>query len=441
MAAIDVGVTPGRAALGGGVVFLLALSVFINYVDRGNLATAAPLIKDQLGLTATQVGVLISTFYWTYVPAQLLAGWLSEKINPYRTLALGLALWSVATLLTGLASGFAVLVALRLLLGLGESVAYPCSSKLLAQHLPHHRLGVANGMISTGQSLGPAFGTLAGGLLMAQFGWRPVFVVFGLASLVWLWPWLVSTRRLSTAKHAAVAAAAPPLRVLLARRELWGASLGHFCSNYALYFLLSWLPLYLVKARGFSVSQMAELGGLIYLVSAVSAMTAGWLSDRWMARGASANRVRKTLIVTGKLMVAAAFVACALGDRTVSVASLFVAAAAGGMGGFNIFAIAQTLAGPRAAGTWVGIQNCFANFAGILAPIITGVVVDRTGEFTWAFAIAAGIALLGAFAWGLLIGRVEPIAWPSALDPQSHRPRADQLSRQQKAPLGGTGLS
>lgn len=115
----------GAPALTTGVVVLLALSVFINYVDRGNLATAGPLIKDELGLSATRFGLLVSVFFWTYTPAQILAGWLAEKINPYRTLALGLTLWAVATALTGLANGFAMLIALRLLLGLGESVAFP----------------------------------------------------------------------------------------------------------------------------------------------------------------------------------------------------------------------------------------------------------------------------------------------------------------------------
>src|ERR1700737_1191155 len=134
-------------AIGPAVVPLLAVAVFINYVDRGNLATAAPLIQDQLRLSSTQIGVLLSAFFWSYVPAQILAGWLAERINPYRTLAIGFAIWSIATALFGVATGFAALVALRLLLGLGESAAFPCSAKLLAQHLPSDKLGGANGLI------------------------------------------------------------------------------------------------------------------------------------------------------------------------------------------------------------------------------------------------------------------------------------------------------
>ena len=406
-------------ALGTGIVLLLALAVFINYVDRGNLATAAPLMKDELGLTAGQIGVLLSAFFWTYVPGQVVAGWLAEKINPYRALALGLALWSIATALTGLAAGFAMFVALRLLLGLGESVAFPCSSKLLAQHLPPHRLGLANGLIALGLSLGPAFGTFAGGMLMAELGWRQVFILFGLVSLLWLWPWLVATRHLSAADDGPKIDAAPPFRAILARREAWGAGLGHFCCNYGFYFVISWLPLYLVKARGFSVAEMAEIGGLIYLVYAGSSLATGWLSDRWMAAGGSANLVRKTIICSGNVLTALAMLGCMLGSAPVAIASLFVAGVAFGFGSPNIFAIAQTLAGPRAAGKWVGFQNCVGNLAGIVAPIVTGMVVDRTGEFTWAFAVAAAVSLAGVIGWGLMIPRIAPIDWSAGKPPRT----------------------
>jgi MFS family permease len=411
--------TPPAPTLGRGVVVLLALAVFINYVDRGNLATAAPLIKDELGLTATQFGLLVSVFFWTYTPAQILAGWLAEKINPYRTLAIGLAVWSVATALTGVATGFAMLIGLRLLLGLGESVAFPCSSKVIAQNLPQHRLGIANGMVAVGLSLGPAFGTFTGGLLMAQLGWRPVFLLFGLGSLLWLWPWLAATRRLSAHDDAPKTDTAPPFRTILARREIWGAGLGHFASNYALYFVISWLPLYLVKARGFSVAQMAELGGLIYLVYAASSIATGWLTDRWMSAGGSANRVRKTFIISSHVISASAMLVCAVGDQRLAVASLFIAGIAFGLNSPNIYAIGQTLAGPRAAGKWIGIQNCMGNTAGIVAPIVTGMVVDATGAFTWAFAVTSAVALTGVVGWGLMIRRVEPIDWAVATSSKS----------------------
>jgi MFS family permease len=398
-------------AIGPAVVPLLAVAVFINYVDRGNLATAAPLIKDQLHFSNTQIGVLLSAFFWSYVPAQIVAGWLAERLNPYRSLAIGLAIWSIATALSGVASAFATLIVLRLLLGLGESAAFPCSSKLLAQHLPSDKLGGANGLIGVGMALGPALGTYGGGLLIVQIGWRNVFILFGLLSLLWLVPWYASTRHASAQADNRSMDLGPSLTSIIRRRELWGAALGHFCGNYALYFVISWLPLYLVKARGLSVGQMAEIGGLIYIVYAATSLSAGSLSDRWIRRGASDNRVRKAVIVSGYAILATSLVAAAVGDLKVSVISLFCAGVAFGLCTPTLLAIAQTLAGPQVAGRWMGIQNCVGNLAGIVAPIITGFVVDRSGQYYWAFIIAAAVVTVGIVSWGLVIGTVAPLNW------------------------------
>ena len=404
---------PNETGFGWGVVALMGVAVFINYVDRGNLATAAPLIKDELHLSATQIGVAIAAFSWSYTPSMLLAGWLAERINPYRTLALGLLVWSLATAATGLAGGFAGLIVLRLVLGVGESATFPAASALIARHLPPHALGRANGMVGLGLSLGPAFGTFAGGLFIAALGWRQVFLAFGLISLLWLWPWLARTRRLSTARDGAALEMGPSYLAVMRHREAWGAALGHFSANYLFFFVLSWMPLYLVKARGYSVSHMAELGGAIYLAYAASNAACGWLTDRWIAAGGDPNRVRKTAAVACHIVAPAGLIICALGDTPTAVAGLFVTAIGTAFNTAGIFAIGQTLAGPRAAGKWVGFQNAIGNVAGMIGPIITGLVVDATGGFFWAFIIAAGVGATGAVSWGLVIRRVEPVTWRS----------------------------
>ena len=400
-----------RQTIGIGVVALLAAAMLINYVDRGNLSTAAPLIKDQLHLTNTQAGILLSAFFWTYTPFQPVAGWLAERINPYRTLAIGVAVWSAATLLIGVAGGFASLFALRLLLGVGESAIFPCNAKLLARDLAPERLGSANGLIGVGQALGPAIGTFAGGMLMASYGWRPVFVLFGVISALWLLPWIFVTRRASPRWQAVASLPPPSFLTILGKRECWGASLGHFAHNYALYFLITWLPLYLVKSRGFSMGEMSELGALLYVLYAVSTQASGLIADRWMAAGASSTRVRKTIIIAGHLGVAACMTVCALGGPTVSVVGLVGSGLFFGMATATIFPIGQTLGGPHAAGKWMGVQNCLANLAGILAPIVTGYVVDSTGKFGLAFALAAGISLTGILGWVFFVKRIETVDW------------------------------
>ena len=401
----------GEGGLRTRIVVLLALAIFINYVDRGNLATAAPLIRDELKLTHTQIGMLLGAFFWTYTPGQLLAGWLAEKINAYRSLALGVALWSLATVATGFAIGFVSILALRLVLGLGESAAFPCSSKLLGEHLPQHRLGFANGMIGVGLALGPAFGTFAGGLLMAKLDWRPVFILFGLVSALWLIPWLGMTRQGSALADEPKATNAPSFLTILRQRAMWGAGLGHFSANYSFYFVILWLPLYLVNARGFSVAEMSVVGGVIYVVYAISAQLTGLVSDMWMRAGGSSTRVRKGFTVASHVGAAISLLACALGGTAIAIAGLFLAAICFGFNTPTIYAIGQTLAGPRAAGKWIAVQNCIGNLAGIVAPAVTGYIVDRTGLFTVAFLVSGMISLLGVLGWAVIIPKVEPVDW------------------------------
>jgi MFS family permease len=401
-----------RQSLPVRVVLLLAAAVFINYVDRGNLATASPLLKDELGLSNSQIGVLLSAFFWSYAPLQPVAGWLAQRFDVRYVLAGGLAVWASATALMGLATTFAMLIALRILLGVGESVTYPCNSKLLAQRAPEHERGRANGLIAAFQALGPTFGTLVGGLAMASFGWRAAFVALGLMSLVWLLPWFIVTRDGSATTAPGLGTRPLPYLIILRKRALWGASLGQFCTTYAYYFVLTWLPLFLVKTHGFSMRQMAQIGAGVYAIHAASAALVGWTSDRWIIVGASPNRVRKGMLVTGLIGVAVLMMMCASAGSTLAILLLAITAAFFGTQTPNIFAISQTLGGPRAAGQWMGVQNMIGNLSGVVAPVVTGFVVDRTGEFYWAFAIAAAVALIGSFAFGALIPCIEPVIWP-----------------------------
>ncbi|MDB5444754.1 MAG: major facilitator transporter, partial [Phenylobacterium sp.] len=286
---------------------------------------------------------------------------------------------------------------------------------LIAEHVPHARLGAANGLMSQGLSLGPAFGVLVGGLLMADLGWRRVFLVFGALSLTWLIPWLAAARTARRAGPAEPAAESPPAFLeILKRRELWGLSLGHVTGNYGFYFVVSWLPLYLVKARGFSVAQMATVGGTVYLVYAAAAFAGGWLTDRWIAAGATQGRARKTAAVVAHLLGATGLIVTAWGGPVLSLFGLVLTATGFGIVNPHTFATAQVLAGPRAAGKWMGVQNCLGNLSGIIGPLVTGAIIDRTGGFKGAFAVTAAVVIVGLIGWVGLIPRVEPLAWRSA---------------------------
>ena len=349
-----------------GLALLLAAAVFINYVDRGNLATAAPVLATELHSSATQIGILLSSFYWTYAVSQLGAGWLAERYPVQRVIAAGFSLWCVATILTGFVSTFAALLLLRLVLGVGESVAFPCSSKMLAENVSIDRRGRANGIIAIGLALGPAFGTYSGGLILAHYGWRVLFLSLGGLSLLWLVPWLTGPARTLSLRPAesASATAEPTFLEIVRQRSALGAGLGHFCANYIFYFVLSWLPYYLVEVRHYSLTRMATIGGLTYAMHAVSAWCTGYVIDWRLRNGESTHRVYSSTLIASQISSAICLVGVLLGGPRLLDASLLAVGFTFGLASTTLYAVGQLLAGPKAAGRWIGFQGAVGNLAG-----------------------------------------------------------------------------
>jgi len=389
---------------------LLFVSVVICYIDRSNLSVAVPLLEGELGLSVSKVGVLLSAFFWTYASFQPIAGWLVDRFNVSLVLAAGFVVWSAATLATGLAGGFATLLMIRLILGVGESVAYPSYAKIFATHYTEGQRGLANSLIDVGCKCGPALGTLIGGFYMAHFGWRAFFFVLGLGAFPWLLCWIKWMPPEASRADAEVGPA-PSFGEILCLRSAWAAFIGLFCGNYLLYFMITWLPYYLVHERHFSMQRMAVVGALPFLCSAVATSAAAWLSYRAIEAGATPTLVRKTCTVLG-LGFASVIVLVPLVEGVGGAIAIFIFASISyGVFCTSPWAIAQTIAGPRAAGRWAGMQNFVGNLSGVTAPALTGFVVERTGNFFWAFAVAAGVVLSGALTYLFVLGRVEPAKW------------------------------
>jgi ACS family D-galactonate transporter-like MFS transporter len=392
------------------VLILLALSVFINYIDRGNLSIAAPLLKSELRISDSQLGLLLSSFFWTYAMFQIVSGWLVDRFNVNWVIAGGFFLWSAATAATGLIQGFAALMVLRLILGIGESVAYPSYSKILARHFPEYHRGLANALIDAGSKCGPAIGTLLGGVLMAKYGWRPFFIVLGLVSLLWLVPWIRWMPR-GDIRVKQGEMKAPGIGQILRQRSAWGSFGGLFCTNYFWYFLLTWMPSYLVRERHFAMEKMAVVGACAYFAIGVATTISGWLSDRWIAAGADTTRVRKGFAGVGLTLSIVIIGVSIVSDQTIAMTLLMLSCAAFGIYTCSLWSITQTIAGPMAAGKWTGLQNFMGNLAGVVAPWLTGVVLEKTGEFFWAFVLAAGMELIAVVMFLFVIGKVEPVRW------------------------------
>jgi MFS transporter, ACS family, D-galactonate transporter len=393
------------------VAILLSVSVLINYIDRGTLAIAAPLLKDDLGLSPSQLGILLSAFFWTYALFQIVSGWLVDRFEVNWVLAIGVLVWSFATFSTGLLHSFALLLAARLLLGIGESVAYPSYNKIIAKHFQASLRGRANGLISAGWAGGPALGTLVGGLLMARVGWRLFFVVLGLGSALWLIPWIAGMPK---GPGLASTTAAKPASIpqILAERSAWGTFVGLFGLNYLSYFLITWLPFYLVRHRNFSLQTMSVVAGAAFFTMGISAVGSGWLADRWMAAGGHPTRVLKTFCGGGLALSSMSFVVVSLtANHTLAMAILIFSCVALGMCAPNLWTMTQILAGPQTAGRWAGLENFCGNLAGIVGPNLVGFILERTGQFFWSFAFTSGVTLAGAASYFFLVAQVVPVRW------------------------------
>lgn len=395
------------------VVLLLVLSVIINYIDRSNLSLAVPLIKVQFSLTPLQVGSLLSAFFWTYALLQLFgaAGWLSDRFPVGWVMVSGYLLWSGATIATGIVSSFSALYTARLLLGAGESVAYPCYSRVFAA-LPQEHRGRANSLIDVGTKLGPAIGAYVGGLLLVHLGWRMLFVVLGAGGLLWLLPWVRWMPRIERRVKEKDAASLPSIGRLLRVKCAWGAFFGHFCGNYFFYFLLAWLPNYLASEEKMPIGLMSRATAAAFLVIGTVTLVTGWISDRLIAAGYSPTRVRRTVVVGG-LSVASSLLLLGFVPHNPALSNAIIAIACVGYGAFasNHWAITQTLAGQEMAGRWSSLQNGVANLSGIVAPWVSGLIMQVNGSSRLAFVVAGGVALVGACLWGFLVQRVEPVDW------------------------------
>jgi MFS transporter, ACS family, D-galactonate transporter len=414
------------------VVLLLVFSVVINYVDRSDLSLAAPVMQKQFALSPVQLGSLLAAFFWTYALLQItgVVGWLSDRFAAGWVLLCGYVLWSAATIATGFTAGFASLFAFRLLLGAGESVAYPCYSRIFAA-MPQQYRGRANSLIDAGTKLGPAAGAFVGGMLLVHLGWRMLFFVLGFAGLLWVVPWWRMMPRSTTvrrpvsepvSKPAAVqagAVTAASLTRILRLRPAWGTFLGHFCSNYFFYFLLAWLPEFAVREMRLSIRDMSRLTAAIFLLIAASTLTAGWISDWLITRGLSPSIVRRA-VVAGGLLVASSLMGFALigSSKHAGLALLLVASVGYGAAASSHWAITQTLAGAEAAGRWSSFQNGVANLSGIVAPWVAGWIVEVNGSARLAFAVSGAVALAGAACWWLLVPRVEPVSWQDSSEPR-----------------------
>jgi MFS transporter, ACS family, D-galactonate transporter len=377
------------------VVALLTVGVIIAYTDRINLSAALPQIRMSFPLSAEASGILLSAFFWAYTLLQTPAGWVVDRFGLKWPYAAGLFVWSAVSAATALVSSLHGLLAVRIVLGVGEAIAIPASMRYIREHFAERERGLPIGILMSGTKYGPAIGAPMATYLALAYGWRWMFVLNGALCILWLVPWLflvkddsrvaTSTLGRSTRKVSWGALFGTPL--------MWGTCLATFCYMYFVYFCMTWMPTYFKERYGLSLAASGWFTFMSFAGMGTIAILSGWAADRLIARGRNPVTVRKVFTIVG-FVLAFSEVFGAFSNSTTITLFLAVFSLSGlGLATANYWALTQTLTPASASARVAGIQNTAANLAGIASPWITGSLVQKTGNFN-APLIAIGFWLL-----------------------------------------------
>jgi ACS family D-galactonate transporter-like MFS transporter len=393
-------------------VGLLFVASAINYFDRATMSMALPLIAAEFALGPEQKGLVLSAFFWSYALMQIPIGWCADRLNLRWLYAAAFAVWSIAQGFTGLAGTLTTLIAFRILLGIGESVYLPGGSKIVSLLFAPKERGLPSGLFDFGTRTGLVLEGLIVPWCLLHYGWRRTFVIAGLFGLVWLVPWwLFSPPRLKALRCPKRAnesrRLAAKFLLLIRNRNLLGICLGFFCFDYYWYLLVTWLPDYLVTVRHLTILRAGFYASLPFFVFGVSEPIGGWIADLLVQRGWDETRTRKGIVTiafaTGLLLIPAARAGSAGAAIALIIGGSLVGLATG-----NLLVILQSCAPPNQIGLWTGIENFGGNLAGIVAPLVTGFLISRTGSYLPGFALAAIILIAGLLSYWLIVGELKP---------------------------------
>lgn len=393
------------------VVWLLFVASLINYFDRATISFALPLISKELNLGPEVKGVLLSAFFWSYALMQIPIGYCADRMNLRWLYAGAFALWSVSQGMMGLAGSLTTLIIFRVILGIGESIYLPGGTKIVSLMFPTHQRGLPCGLFDFGTRTGLVIEGVLLPWMLAKLGWRTTFMIIGFTALLWLIPWLVVLpKKLSVPKTAREnARPVTPLeaiRTLVTNRNLIGICVGFFCFDYYWYLLLTWLPNYLIEKRDLGMLQGGFYASLPFLVFGICQPLGGWIADRLIALGYDEMRVRKTIVsvafLTGLFLIPVTEVKSAN-----AALGLLLFGAVVGLSTANMLVILQACAPRDKVGLWVGIYNFVGNIAGILAPLVTGILIKKTGAYAMPFMLASLLLLFGIYSFWAIVGRVK----------------------------------
>jgi ACS family D-galactonate transporter-like MFS transporter len=377
------------------MVVLLFAAVAINMLDRGNLSVAAVPLMSSLSLSPKAMGLLLSVFFWTYAALQIPAGYIVDRFGLRFIYALAFVLWSLASASIGLTSTLTQILALRLVLGIAESVAHPLSLSYIKRSFHEKEQGLPTGIYVSGMMVGAGAGSLLGGLFLKYWGWRNLFLATGLGALIWLIPWLLIAPKAparSTTEKPRVDFRIPWTKAI-SNPLFWGISIGVFAYSYYWFFFLTWMPTYLVSARQMSFVRMGAYSAASLWVMAAMSPLGGFLADRAIARFGKPLAVRKAFVCIGCILSSSVLLLLKVNSPSLVLGLLMFSLAGLGLASSNFWSLTQAISPAPIVGRIVGYQNGVGNLAGAAAPLLTGFLLGPSKNFS------SSIMLAGISGW------------------------------------------
>ena len=366
------------------VLGLLTVGIIIAYIDRINLSSALPEIRKSFPLSPEASGILLSAFFWSYAILQTPAGWIIDRFGVKWPYAIAFFIWSGVSAATALVGTLGGLITVRILLGIGESIVTPASMRYIRTNFAEKERGLAIGIYMSGTKYGPAIGAPLAAYLVSAYGWHLMFLLTGLGCLLWLIPWVLLVRNdAGVAPRESETTAKKPASwgAILSTPVMWGTCLATFCYMYFVYFCMTWMPTYFKERHGLSLTDSGWFTFMSFGGMATMAILGGWAADRLIGRGHNPVTVRKTFVIVGFVLAFSEIIGAFTESASLTLFLAVFSLSGLGLTTANYWALTQTLMPGGAIGRVAGLQNTAASVAGIAAPWITGILVQKTGQF------------------------------------------------------------
>ncbi|NKB99186.1 MAG: MFS transporter [Pseudomonadales bacterium] len=395
-------------------VGLCFFAVFVCYIDRVNISIAIIPMAEEYGWGPGMQGWILSCFYFGYLTTQFLGGWLADRFGGKIVLAIGVIWWSVFTILTppAAALGLTILIMTRVLMGMGEGVTFPSIYALYGKWIPTRERARAMALTNSGIPIGQVAALVFAPIIAINWGWQWIFYIFGAVGFIWyaLWYFIVakdpaSHPKITSGEVEEIATGLPPtnpdenaktpILELFKSKPVWAIIVAHFCNNWSLYVLLSWLPTFVTQGLGVDFANSGIVSMVPHLVSFVFLNVAGQVADRMVQSGMAVTRVRKICQTIGFGGISAALFV--VGEVEIAWLAITIMCVGNALGAFVTggFSVNHMDIAPNHAGKLMGITNTFATIPGIIGVTVSGFILETTGSWALVFQVAGGVTLFG----------------------------------------------